>query len=104
MANDDVASGLTQRELILEIRSDMKDIKAALNDKADRRAVHAVETRIDGIDIRVMAQAERMTILEGKVQTQDAVSKGKAALLSAIIALIVMLVAVGGLLLKISGS
>lgn len=90
-------SGLTQRELILEMRLDLKALLNRVEEKADRRALHAVEDRVDSL-------AQRVTTVEGDVRAAEAVAKGKASLLAAMVALVVMLVAVAGLLLRIGAG
>ena len=112
MADD---SGLTMKELLVEVRQEVRAMRGELGAKADRQAVEALSHRVDGQGVQIgqvndhlrseVARLERrIDTAESDIRTQEAVGKGKAALLSLLIALIVAIVAVAGLLLKIGAG
>lgn len=104
MAAEEGGGGLTQRELLLEVRADVKAMRMALDTKADLRAVEALDDRVNNLGLQLVSTNDRVTKVEGRVTTTEEVAKSKTALISVVVALIVMLAAVGGLLLRIGGS
>lgn len=102
MAGED--GGLTQRELLLEVRNDVKAMRAELALKADLRAVEQLDDRLTNLGLQLVSTNDRVTKVEGRVTTTEEVAKSKAGLIAVVVSLIVMLAAVGGLLLRIGGS
>lgn len=98
------SGGLTQRELLLEVRNDVRAIRLEMASKADLRAVEALDDRVVALSLAMVSTNERVTKAEGRITTTEEVAKSKTALIAVVLSLIVMMAAVGGLLIRIGGG
>lgn len=98
------SSGLSQRELLLEVRSDVKAMRKELTLKADRQAVDQIEIRVSALGDRISSAERSIDAVNGRVDTAEAVARGKGTLISVVIALVVMIATVITVLLRVAGA
>lgn len=108
----DDGTGMTQRELLLELRGDVKAIREELATKASAAYVKSLEHRVSSTGDRITegynaartaesSLQDQISRLAGQIETINAVSKGRTALITLIVSLIVMVTVVGGLLITL---